>query len=103
MATLRAGGRGGRREKGCGTHAYSGGPPGMSGTERRGMAGSPEPRPRIVVTGAGGQLGSDLGRVLTADARGLAWQALTRTECDVAAPHRVRAVLADQARAAAGA
>jgi dTDP-4-dehydrorhamnose reductase len=59
--------------------------------------------PRLVVTGAGGQLGSDLARVLQADPRGLPWQGLTRTECDIADPHRVRAVLADQARAAGGA
>ncbi len=59
-------------------------------------------RPRIVVTGASGQLGSDLARVLQgrADSDGLSWQGLSRAECDVADPNRARAVLADQARAA---
>jgi dTDP-4-dehydrorhamnose reductase len=56
--------------------------------------------PRLLVTGAGGQLGSDLVRVLEADERNPAWQGLTRSECDIADPHRVRAVLVDQARAA---
>ena len=41
--------------------------------------------PRLVVTGAGGQLGSDLVRVLRGATRaGLAWQGLTRAECDIA-------------------
>jgi dTDP-4-dehydrorhamnose reductase len=57
----------------------------------------------MLVTGAGGQLGSDLGRVLAAHPRGLVWQCLTRAECDLADPHRIRAVVADQARAAGGA
>jgi dTDP-4-dehydrorhamnose reductase len=56
--------------------------------------------PRLLVTGAGGQLGSDLARVLEADPSGAPWQALTRGECDIADPHRVRAVLGDQARVA---
>src|SRR4051794_5624150 len=56
--------------------------------------------PRVLVTGASGQLGSDLSRVLAADGRGIAWQGLSRAECDIADPHRLRAVLTDQARAA---
>lgn len=58
--------------------------------------------PRIVVTGAGGQLGSDLLLTLEEDPRRPAFQGLTRAECDVADQHRVRAVLADQACAADG-
>ncbi|HSP38787.1 MAG TPA: dTDP-4-dehydrorhamnose reductase [Frankiaceae bacterium] len=64
------------------------------------MAGDTRPLPRLLVTGAGGQLGSDLARVLDADPRGLAWQGVTRAECDIADSHRVRAVLGDQARSA---
>lgn len=56
--------------------------------------------PRLVVTGAGGQLGTDLLRVLEQDPRPFPAQGLTRAECDIADAPRVRAVLADQARAA---
>ncbi len=55
---------------------------------------------RIVVIGAGGQVGSDLARLVAADPRVGSWAALSRRECDVTDLHRVRAVLADQARAA---
>ncbi len=55
---------------------------------------------RIVVIGAGGQVGSDLVRLLEADPRAPRWQGLTRAECDVADLHRVRAVIGDQVRAA---
>ncbi len=55
---------------------------------------------RIVVIGAGGQVGSDLARLLAADPRVPGWAALDRRDCDVTDLHRVRAVIADQARAA---
>ncbi len=55
---------------------------------------------RIVVIGAGGQVGSDLARLLAADPRVPGWAALGRRDCDVTDLHRVRAVIADQARAA---
>ena len=52
------------------------------------------------MTGAGGQLGSDLCRLLEADPRVNAWAGLTRAELDITDPARVRAVVADQARPA---
>ncbi|WP_026310697.1 dTDP-4-dehydrorhamnose reductase [Parafrankia elaeagni] len=63
---------------------------------------------RILVTGAGGQLGHDLCRLLdvesqadrTRDTRVLAWAGLTRSELDLSDAARVRAVIADQARPA---
>jgi dTDP-4-dehydrorhamnose reductase len=55
---------------------------------------------RVVVTGAAGQLGSDLCRALEDDPQVLAWQGLTRAELDVTNPVQVRAVLRDQARPA---
>ena len=69
---------------------------------------------RILVTGAGGQLGTDLGRLLTRSAAatpgdrsaglpGLSgWQQLARSELDVTDGTAVRSVVRDQARAAAG-
>jgi dTDP-4-dehydrorhamnose reductase len=59
--------------------------------------------PRVVVTGAGGQLGTDLLLALERGPRSPAHQGLTRAECDIVDPHRVRSVLSDQARAAEGA
>ncbi|WP_250282394.1 dTDP-4-dehydrorhamnose reductase [Frankia sp. CiP1_Cm_nod2] len=53
-----------------------------------------------MVTGAGGQLGVDLCRLLEADERVHAWAGLTRAELDVTDPARVRAVVRDQARPA---
>lgn len=55
---------------------------------------------RVVVTGAAGQLGSDLCQALEQDPRALAWQGLTRAELDVTNAAQVRAVLRDQARPA---
>ena len=55
---------------------------------------------RVVVTGAAGQLGTDLCQVLEQDPRALAWQGLTRAELDVTNAAQVRAVLRDQARPA---
>jgi dTDP-4-dehydrorhamnose reductase len=55
---------------------------------------------RVVVTGAAGQLGTDLCQVLEQDSRVLAWQGLTRAELDVTNAAQVRAVLRDQARPA---
>jgi dTDP-4-dehydrorhamnose reductase len=55
---------------------------------------------RVVVTGAAGQLGTDLCQVLEHDPRVLAWQGLTRAELDVTDAAQVRAVLRDQARPA---
>lgn len=55
---------------------------------------------RVVVTGAAGQLGTDLCQVIEQDSRVLAWQALTRAELDVTNAAQVRAVLRDQARPA---
>ena len=57
--------------------------------------------PRVVVTGSGGQLGTDLLIALEADDRVPSFQGLTRSDCDIADPRRVRAVLGDQARAVA--
>ena len=57
----------------------------------------------MVVVGAGGQLGAELGRLLDAEPPRAGWQGLTRAECDVTDLHRVRAVIADQARAAGSA
>jgi dTDP-4-dehydrorhamnose reductase len=55
---------------------------------------------RIVIFGGGGQLGSELAAALQANPPDAGWQSLTRAECDVTDLHRVRAVIADQARAA---
>ncbi len=62
----------------------------------------PEER-RIVVVGAAGQLGSELVSRLAADPPAAGWQALNRAECDITDLRRVRAVIADQARAAGAA
>jgi dTDP-4-dehydrorhamnose reductase len=56
--------------------------------------------PRIVVMGAGGQLGSELVSLLSQSPPRHGWQGLARTECDVTDLHRVQAVVADQALAA---
>jgi dTDP-4-dehydrorhamnose reductase len=58
---------------------------------------------RILVVGAGGQLGSELTSLLAANPPMGGWQGLTRDECDLTDMHRVRAVVVDQARAAASA
>ncbi|ONH32272.1 dTDP-4-dehydrorhamnose reductase [Pseudofrankia asymbiotica] len=50
--------------------------------------------------GSGGQVGSDLCRLLAADPRLPASAGLTRAECDITDPARVRAVIRDQARPA---
>ncbi|WP_007519636.1 dTDP-4-dehydrorhamnose reductase [Pseudofrankia saprophytica] len=50
--------------------------------------------------GTGGQVGSDLCRLLAADPRLPASAGLTRAECDITDPARVRAVIRDQARPA---
>ena len=50
--------------------------------------------------GSGGQVGSDLCRLLAADPRLPATAGLTRAECDITDPARVRAVIRDQARPA---
>ncbi|MCM3924999.1 dTDP-4-dehydrorhamnose reductase [Frankia sp. AiPs1] len=60
---------------------------------------------RVLVTGAAGQLGADLCRLLEArmaepDSPVRAWAGLGRTELDITDPARVRAVLRDQARPA---
>jgi dTDP-4-dehydrorhamnose reductase len=55
---------------------------------------------RVVVTGAAGQLGTDLCAVLEQDPRVLAWQGLPRGDLDVTSAAQVRAVLRDQARPA---
>jgi dTDP-4-dehydrorhamnose reductase len=55
---------------------------------------------RVVVTGAAGQLGTDLCAVLELDPRVLAWQGLPRGDLDVTSAAQVRAVLRDQARPA---
>jgi dTDP-4-dehydrorhamnose reductase len=55
---------------------------------------------RVLVTGASGQVGSDLVRLLDVDPRVLASAGLTRAECDLTDPARVRAVIRDQARPA---
>jgi len=52
------------------------------------------------VIGSGGQVGSDLCRLLAADPRLPATAGLTRAECDITDPARVRAVIRDQARPA---
>jgi dTDP-4-dehydrorhamnose reductase len=53
-----------------------------------------------MVTGAAGQLGADLCRLLGSDERVQAWTGFTRAEFDIAEAARVRAVIADQARPA---
>ena len=58
---------------------------------------STRPQPRIVVLGAGGQLGSELVSLLSEDPPSYGWQGLTRAECDLTDLHRVRVVIADQA------
>jgi len=55
---------------------------------------------RVLVIGSGGQVGSDLCRLLAADPRLPATAGLTRAECDITDPARVRAVIRDQARPA---
>jgi dTDP-4-dehydrorhamnose reductase len=58
---------------------------------------------RIVIVGAGGQLGAELTALLESAPPTGGWQGLTHAECDLTDLHRVRAVIADQARAAASA
>jgi dTDP-4-dehydrorhamnose reductase len=58
---------------------------------------------RIVVVGAGGQLGAELAGLLEQTPPTGGWQGLTHTECDLTELHRVRSVIADQARVAASA
>ncbi len=53
-----------------------------------------------MVLGSAGQLGSELAALLEAYPPAAGWQGLTRAECDITDPHRVRAVVVDQARAA---
>jgi dTDP-4-dehydrorhamnose reductase len=55
---------------------------------------------RIVVVGAGGQLGSELTTLLAASPPSGGWQGLTRAECDLTNLPQVQAVVADQAHAA---
>jgi dTDP-4-dehydrorhamnose reductase len=55
---------------------------------------------RVLVLGSGGQVGSDLCRLLATDPRLTAHACLTRAECDITDPARVRAVIRDQARPA---
>lgn len=55
---------------------------------------------RLVVTGAGGQLGADLLELATQDARVAALQGFTKAELDITEPARVRAVVGEQARPA---
>jgi dTDP-4-dehydrorhamnose reductase len=55
---------------------------------------------RVVILGGGGQLAAELATLLAAAPPEAGWQALSRPECDITNLHRVRAVLADQARAA---
>jgi dTDP-4-dehydrorhamnose reductase len=55
---------------------------------------------RVLVIGSGGQVGSDLCRLLALDPRLSATAGLTRAECDITDPARLRAVIRDQARAA---
>ncbi len=57
---------------------------------------------RIVIFGGGGQLASELAALLAAEPPEAGWQALTRADCDITNSHRVRSVIADQARAAGG-
>jgi dTDP-4-dehydrorhamnose reductase len=56
---------------------------------------------RIVIVGAAGQLGAELVALLEATPPAGGWQGLTHAECDLTDLHRVRAVIGDQARAAA--
>ncbi|HEX4429873.1 MAG TPA: dTDP-4-dehydrorhamnose reductase [Frankiaceae bacterium] len=55
---------------------------------------------RIVILGGAGQLASELAALLAPAPPEAGWQSLTRAECDITDLHRVRSVLADQARAA---
>src|SRR5436305_7635075 len=55
---------------------------------------------RIVILGGGGQLAAELATLVAAAPPEAGWQALSRAECDITNLHRVRAVIADQARAA---
>jgi dTDP-4-dehydrorhamnose reductase len=57
---------------------------------------------RMVVTGAAGQVGSELCRLAARDPRVSAWRGLTRGQLDLTSSGQVRAVIAEQARAAAG-
>jgi dTDP-4-dehydrorhamnose reductase len=57
---------------------------------------------RVLILGGGGQLASELAGLLAAAPPPAGWQALSRAECDVTDSPRVRAVIADQARAAGG-
>ena len=53
-----------------------------------------------MVLGGAGQLASELAALLAPAPPDAGWQALSRAECDISDRHRVRAVIADQARSA---
>jgi dTDP-4-dehydrorhamnose reductase len=55
---------------------------------------------RVLVIGSGGQVGSELCRLLALDPRLPAIAGLTRSDCDITDPARLRAVIRDQARPA---
>jgi dTDP-4-dehydrorhamnose reductase len=55
---------------------------------------------RVVIFGGAGQVASELAALLAPAPPEAGWQALSRAECDITDTHRVRAVIADQARAA---
>src|SRR5262245_32979640 len=57
-------------------------------------------RVRVLVTGAAGQLGTDICRLAEVDKRVMAVAGLTRAELDITDAARVRAVIRDQARPA---
>jgi dTDP-4-dehydrorhamnose reductase len=52
---------------------------------------------RVVVTGAGGQLGADLCAALAGESRVTSWRGLTRADLDITDADRIRAVVAEEA------